>query len=142
LFVFAVALAFVGLIAAIDLLTGANAHLTRSVLDAGGLGDLADVAQRRLQLSAHSFLRPVVLFFLPLVAAIAVLAWLRRDRLHRMLGKAPPVEAGLAGALAATVAGTLANDSGALILEIGTAYLLVFATFAWAEGARGRDRPG
>ena len=29
--------------------------------------------------------------------------------------------------------GTLANDSGALLLEIGTAYLLVFAGFAWAE---------
>ena len=39
----------------IDLVSGANAHLTRSVLDAGGLDDLAEVAQRRLQLSAHSF---------------------------------------------------------------------------------------
>jgi hypothetical protein len=138
----AAACGFVGLIAAIDLLTGANAHLTRSVLDAGGLGDLADVAQRRLQLSAHSFSRPVVLVFLPLVAAIAVLAVLRRDRLHRVLGKIPAVEAGLAGALVATVAGTLANDSGALILEIGTAYLLVFATFVWAEERPVRDLGG
>ncbi|MFL5900642.1 MAG: hypothetical protein ACJ75S_05530 [Solirubrobacterales bacterium] len=142
LLVVVAAFLFVGFIAAIDLLTGANAHLTRSVLDAGGLGDLADVAQRRLQLSAHSFQRPVVLFFLPLVAAIAVLAWLRRDRLHRMLGKAPPMEAGLAGALAATLAGTLANDSGALILEIGIAFLLVFATFAWAEGEPKPGPPG
>jgi hypothetical protein len=138
----AAAFAFVGFIAAIDLLTGANAHLTRSVLDAGGLGDLADVAQRRLQLSAHSFLRPVVIFFLPLVAAFAALAVLRRDRLHHLLEKSPAMEAGLIGALVATVAGTLANDSGALILEIGTAYLLVFATFAWAEQSHGLDRPG
>ena len=43
------------------------------------------------------------------------------------------MRAGLAGALAATVAGTLANDSGALLLEIGTAYLLVFSGYAWAE---------
>jgi hypothetical protein len=142
LLIIAAALAFVGLIAAIDLLTGANAHLTRSVLDAGGLGDLADVAQRRLQLSAHSFLRPVLLLFLPLVAALAVLAVLRRDRLHDLLGKSPVVEAGLLGALVATAAGTLANDSGALILEIGTAYLLVFATFAWAEGSPRPDLPG
>ena len=35
----------------------------------------------------------------------------------------------------ATVVGTLANDSGALLLEIGTAYLLVFTGFAWAESA-------
>jgi len=42
-------------LAFIDLVSGANAHLTRSVLDAGGAGDLADVAQLRLSLSAHDF---------------------------------------------------------------------------------------
>ena len=68
LLVIAAPLAVLALIALADLLSGANAHLTRSVLDAGGLGDLADVAQRRLQLSAHSFARPIVLFFLPLIA--------------------------------------------------------------------------
>lgn len=125
---------FVGFIAAIDLLTGANAHLTRSVLDAGGLGDLADVAQRRLQLSAHSFARPVVLAFLPLVLALAALAAWKRDVLGAWLRGAPALQAGLLGALAATVAGTLANDSGALVLEVGCAYLLAFAGFAWAEG--------
>jgi hypothetical protein len=112
------------------------------VLDAGGFGDLANVAQRRLQLSAHSFTRPVVLFFLPLVAALAVLAMRRRQALHRLLEKFPTMEAGLLGALVATVAGTLANDSGALLLEIGTAYLLVFVAFAWAEGAPGPAPPG
>ena len=61
------------LLALADLVSGANAHLTRSVLDAGGLGDLADVAQRRLQLSAHSFARPIVFLFLPLIAALAIL---------------------------------------------------------------------
>ena len=45
------------------------------------------------------------------------------------------MRAGLLGALAATVVGTLANDSGALLLEIGTAYLLVFTGFAWAESS-------
>jgi hypothetical protein len=126
--------AVLALLALIDLLSGANAHLTRSVLDAGGLSDLADVAQRRLQLSAHSFARPVLLAFLPLVAAIAALAWVRRDRLRAWLEGVPAMRAGLVGALAATAIGTLANDSGALLLEIGTAYLLVFTGFAWAEG--------
>lgn len=128
--------AVLALLALIDLLSGANAHLTRSVLDAGGLRDLADVAQRRLQLSAHSFSRPVLLAFLPLVAAIAVLAWVRRDRLRVWLEGAPSMRAGLIGALAATAIGTLANDSGALLLEIGAAYLLVFTGFAWAESAQ------
>jgi hypothetical protein len=126
-------LAVLALLALVDLLSGANAHLTRSVLDAGGLGDLADVAQRRLQLSAHSFARPVLLAFLPIVALAAALAYLRRDRLRAWLAEVPAMRAGLLGALAATVVGTLANDSGALLLEIGTAYLLVFTGFAWAE---------
>jgi len=121
------------LLALIDLLSGANAHLTRSVLDAGGLGDLADVAQRRLQLSAHSFARPVLLAFLPVVAVVAALAYVRRDRLRAWVEGVPAMRAGLIGALAATLVGTLANDSGALLLEIGTAYLLVFTGFAWAE---------
>ena len=108
------------------------------MLDAGGLGDLADVAQRRLQLSAHSFARPVLLVFLPVVAALAALAYLRRDRLRAWLDGVPALRAGLLGALAATAVGTLANDSGALLLEIGTAYLLVFAGFAWAESAVNR----
>ncbi|MDX6601639.1 MAG: hypothetical protein QOF13_841 [Solirubrobacterales bacterium] len=126
-------LAVLALIVLVDLVSGANAHLTRSVLDAGGLGDLADVAQRRLQLSAHSFARPVVLFFLPIVAGLAVVAVLQRSRLRRWLAPVPSLRAGLIGALAATAVGTLANDSGALLLEIGTAYTLVFAGYAWSE---------
>lgn len=131
--VIAAPLVVLALLALIDLVSGANAHLTRSVLDAGGLGSLADVAQRRLQLSAHSFARPVLLVFLPVVAALALAAWIRRDRLGAWLADAPALRAGLLGALAATVVGTLANDSGALLLEIGAAYLLVFLGFAWAE---------
>lgn len=132
LLVVAAPLAVLALIALADLVTGANAHLTRSVLDAGGLGDLADVAQRRLQLSAHSFARPIVLFFLPLIAALVALAVWQRARLRKWLQPMPSLRAGLIGALAATVIGTLANDSGALLLEIGTAYILVFTAYAWS----------
>jgi hypothetical protein len=131
--VVAVPFAVFALLALIDLVSGANAHLTRSVLDAGGLGSLADVAQRRLQLSAHSFSRPVLLAFLPLVAGLAILAFLRRDLLRAWVAETPAMRAGLIGAVAATVIGTLANDSGALLLVIGTAYLLVFTGFAGAE---------
>jgi hypothetical protein len=125
--------AVLALLALVDLVSGANAHLTRSVLDAGGLGELSDVAQRRLQLSAHSFGRPVLLAFLPVVVVLAGLAIVRRDRLRAWFAGVPAVRAGLAGALVATVVGTLANDSGALVLEVGSAYLLVFAGFAWAQ---------
>ena len=123
----------VALLALVDLVSGANAHLTRSVLDAGGFSDLAEVAQRRLQLSAHSFTRPIVFVFMPLIAVLAAIAVLRRDRLRAWLRGRPAMRAGLIGAVAATAVGTLANDSGALLLEIGAAYLLVFVGYAWAE---------
>jgi hypothetical protein len=136
LLVVAVPFVVLGLSALIDLVSGANAHFTRSVLDAGGLNDLADVAQRRLQLSAHSFARPIVFVFLPLIAILIAVAVVRRDDLRAWLSGRPAMRAGLIGAVATTVVGTLANDSGALLLEIGSAYLLVFVGFAWSEGAR------
>ena len=100
---------------------------------------LGDVAQRRLQLSARSFARPVVFVFLPVVALLVALAVARRDRLRAWLAGAPALRAGLIGAAVATAVGTLANDSGALVLEIGAAYLLVFIGFAWARAAL--DKP-
>jgi hypothetical protein len=135
LLIVALPFAVLALLALIDLVSGANAHLTRSVLDAGGLGELGDVAQRRLQLSAHSFSRPIVFVFLPLIVVLAALAVARRDRLRAWLDGRPAIRAGMIGAVAATVVGTLANDSGALLLEIGAAYLLVFTGFVWAEAA-------
>jgi hypothetical protein len=127
-------LAVLALIALADLASGANAHLTRSVLDAGGLGDLGDVAQRRLRSTAHSFTRPIALLLLPLVAALAALVLAQRERLRGLLEDSPAIGAGLLGALGATLVGTLANDSGALILLIGSAYLLAFISFAWSAG--------
>ncbi len=126
-----------------DLVSGADAHLTRSVLDAGGLSEAADVAQRRLQLSARSFSRPIVFIFLPLIVGLAALVAIRRDRLRAWLTGVPALRAGLIGAAVATAVGTLANDSGALVLEIGAAFLLVFVGFAWAEGGpEGLDEAG
>ena len=134
--VIAIPFAMVALLALIDLVSGANAHLTRSVLDAGGLNSLGDVAQRRLELSVRSFGRPVLLAFLPLVAIFAGLVIWRRELIAGWLGGHPAMRAGLLGALVATVVGTLANDSGALLLVIGAAYLLVFGGYAWAESEK------
>ena len=54
LIVLAAPLAGLAMLAAIDLVLGGDAHLSRSVFDAGGAEDLGDVAERRLRLSASS----------------------------------------------------------------------------------------
>jgi hypothetical protein len=126
----------VALLAVADLVTGANSHFTRSVLDAGGLHSLGDTAQRRLEQTGRSFVRPILLIMLPVVAILAVVGWLRRATLARWVAEYPAMRAALIGAVVATIVATLANDSGALLLEIGAAYLLVFVGWAWAEAGR------
>lgn len=129
----------VAILAAADLLTGSDAHLTGTVLQADSGGDVLAVLGRRLREAGESFGRPLLIAGLPLTVAAGALSWLRRDRIADWLRGAPAMRAGLAGALAATLVGTLANDSGALLLEIGAAYLLAFLGFAWAEAD---DQPG
>jgi hypothetical protein len=128
------------ILAAADLLTDSDAHLTRTVLQADGGRDVLAVFGHRLREAGESFGRPLLIPGLPVVIASAALAWLRRDRIAAWLRGVPPMRAGLAGALAATLVGTLANDSGALLLEIGAAYLVVFVGFAWAEADDQRGR--
>jgi hypothetical protein len=126
------------LLAAADLLTGSDAHLTRTVLQADSGGDVLAVIGRRLREAGESFGRLLLIAILPFVLAGALLAWLRRDLIAAWLRDVPTMRAGLAGALAATLVGTVANDSGALLLEIGAAYLAAFVGYAWAES----ERPG
>lgn len=124
------------LLSAADLLTGADAHLTRTVLDADSGGDVLAVFGDRLREAGASFGRTILLVCLPFVLAAAALAWLRRDSLASWFDGRPAMRAGMLGALAATLVGTLANDSGALLLEIGAVYLAAFCGFAWAESER------
>jgi hypothetical protein len=130
--VIAAPVAAVAALVLIDLASGGNAHLTRSVLDAGGLGDLGQVLQRRLELSAHSFARYAdsAIFWIVIAVIVAGLAAWRSVR--AWFGARDVLWAGFAGALAATVAGTLANDSGALLLMIGAVLCAAFAGVAWA----------
>jgi hypothetical protein len=119
----------------IDLISGANAHLTRSVLDAGGASDLADIAQRRLQLSADDFAQAAgnPLFWLVIGGACACLArWRQVDALLR---PAPLARAGFLGACAAVAVGVLVNDSGATYLVLGSLALGATLVFAWAQTA-------
>jgi len=57
LLILAVPFVALAALATADLVTGGDSHLTRSVLQAGGLHNLGDVAQRRLRLSGHDRVR-------------------------------------------------------------------------------------
>jgi hypothetical protein len=123
-------------IALLDLLLGGDAHLSRSVLEAGGLDEVGQVAERRLRLCADSFSRystsPV------LWVTVALIAWavVRRRTVLSWFDGAPAARAGFLGAAAATLIGTLANDSGAMLLMIGTAVTSLAAGYAWATQIR------
>lgn len=115
----------------LDLTTGGNGHLTRSVVDSHSSNNLADIARRRFDSSFSGLGKPGVaaVFALALIAVI----WLG-TRLRAALAALPrSFAAGLVGAWFATVIGALANDSGPLILEIGAVYLLL--AYAYAQGA-------
>jgi hypothetical protein len=135
LLAFALPIPALALLSAADLITGANAHLTRTVLDAKSGSDVLAVFGHRLREAGESFGHTVLLAGLPIVIAAATIAWLRCDRMATWLRGLPAMRAGMLGALAATLVGTLANDSGALLLEVGGIYLLVFVAFVWAEAA-------
>ena len=121
------------LLAVIDLVSGGNAHLTRSVLDAGGAGTVADTIERRLRLSAHDFAQAAgnPLFWI-VIAGIAV-AIARWRRIEAWLRPAPIVRAGVIGACAAVAVGVLVNDSGATFLVLGSLALGASLAFAWAQ---------
>lgn len=142
LLAFALPLPAVALLAAADLLSGARTHLTAAILGSEGSGGTLAVVGHRLRETGESFGRPVLLPGLPAVAAAALLAWAWRARLAVWLTDHAALRAGLGGALAAILVGTLANDSGALLLEIGGLYLVAFAAFAWAEAPGAGKPPG
>jgi hypothetical protein len=124
------ALALAGLLL-IDLALG-GAHLSRSVLGAGQAGDVLDVLERRLTLMTHTFIHPVYPELLAAAVLVlgAGLVWHRR--VLSWFGQAWPARSGFLGALAGVLVGTFANDSGSVLLVIGTIYLAISAAFFWA----------
>jgi hypothetical protein len=124
------ALALAGLLL-IDLALG-GAHLSRSVLGAGQAGDVLDVLERRLTLMTNTFIHPVYPELLGAAVLVlgAGLVWHRR--VLAWFGQAWPARSGFLGALAGVLVGTFANDSGSVLLVIGTIYLAISAAFFWA----------
>jgi hypothetical protein len=127
-----IALPILGLlfIAGLDAVTGGESHLTRTVFEAQGFGDLAKVADRRFRASVEGAKSDGIWVIVLVSLALLVWGWVKRERLFSRLtenGEDPaarrPFRAGMVGALAGTVIGALANDSGPAILIIGTIYI-------------------
>jgi hypothetical protein len=100
---------------AIDLGLSGGSHLTRNLLRASDAGELLELVTRRYQLAWRVLTggdKPAL--FLGAVLAIAF-AWRNRRLLYGTLPHRA-WEAGLAGGLAAGVAGMLVNDSGPVLL--------------------------
>jgi hypothetical protein len=120
--------AALALLVAIDVATGGGAHFTRSVLEAEGSGDLLDVAERRWRISFAGLGR-VMTGLVVLSAVLLATGVVRRRELLGPAFDAPGLAAGIAATFAATVVGALANDSGPMMLLLGTAALLLAAGY-------------
>ena len=126
------------MIATLDLLTGGNAHFTRTVLHADSAGSLWDVVVRRYTL-AFSVFSQGAMAFITVVALLAVAYVLRyRERIYAPLRGSPSWRAGLIGGLSASVAGALFNDSGPLLFVFGV--FLLACTTAYIRGGPEADR--
>ena len=114
-----------------DLLLGGSSHLTRSLLDAGGLSEAGDVLERRIRLAESSFTRGANIPFIALSVIAIGLALAYRDRVRSWFPERAAF-AGFAGAAAAALVGTVSNDSGAILLILGSAFTAAAAGYAWA----------
>jgi hypothetical protein len=128
------ALALAGL-AAIDLATGGNSHFTRTVLRARGEGALVDIAVRRYEL-AFNVLKRGLMPFATAIALLAVAYGLRyRDRIYAPLRGDPAWTAALAAGLGSSIAGSLFNDSGPMLLIFGAFVLATVTVYVRGDPA-------
>jgi hypothetical protein len=115
---------------AIDLVLG-GAHLSRTVLGAGEAGDLADVIERRVSLMLGTFTDPVYPELLVASVALLIAGFVRREAILGWFGAAWAARCGFLGALTGVLLGTLANDSGSVLLVLGTIYLGASVAYYW-----------
>jgi hypothetical protein len=128
----------VGLLAlvAIDEVFG-GAHFTRSVLGAGETSQVADVFERRLDLMVHTFTHPVYPELLVIAGLALIAGFVRSATILGWFGERWPARHAYAGAVVGVLIGTVANDSGSVLLVIGTIYLAAMAGFAWSTRDNG-----
>jgi hypothetical protein len=116
-----------------------GAHLSRSVLGAGEASDVLDVLDRRVTLMADTFIHPVYPELLVTAGLLLMAGFARHRTVLGWFGDRRPARAGFLGALAGMLVGTVSNDSGSVLLVLGTIYIAVAAGFFWATSALRQD---
>jgi hypothetical protein len=127
-------LAGLAALAAADLVLGGDSHLTRSVLEAGGADEAGQAVERRIVLTRESFGSSNNVPYLVALGLVTCLAVAYRGRIAGWL-ESRAIRAGCAGAVTAAILGALSNDSGAVLLLLGAAYLAATVGFAWSQSA-------
>jgi hypothetical protein len=102
------------------------------VLGAGDAGDVLDVFDRRLRLMGRTFVHPVYPDLLVAAGLLLLAGAIRHERILAWFGERRWARDGYLGALVGVLVGTIANDSGSVLLVIGVIYLAVVAGFYWA----------
>jgi hypothetical protein len=130
----------VAALALLDLVTGAQSHFARNVLEAHGNVSIMQTIQRRYEFAYHALVRGKMPFVFALSVITVIVALVYRDRLYSRL-PGPSWRAALAGGLAGGAAGALTNDSGPLLFVVATFVLGVVTAYvvgAPPEGERAR----
>jgi hypothetical protein len=132
----------VGALVLLDLAVGGGAHLTHTLASSSGPGDLGKVLLRRWRLSIAGLTHGSTPFTIGVCIVLLVLGVVRRRELLAPLsgGRERPLRAAVVGSFFAVVIGTLANDSGPMIVMIGTVSLLLTLGYV-RSGTPTRARP-
>jgi hypothetical protein len=117
----------VGALLLIDLAVGGGAHFTNTLSRSSGPGDLGKVLVRRWRLSVAGLTHGTTPFSVGIAIALLAACAIRwRALLAPVSGERERgFRAAVVGAFFAVVAGALANDSGPMIVLIGTFSLLL-----------------
>lgn len=127
-------------LAALDLATGGDSHFTRTVLH-GSASDQLHTLKRRYEL-AWSIVIHGYGPLLTLLCALAVgYAIVHRDRIYATIRGDEVWRAALIGGLAASIAGSLFNDSGPTLLFIGVVALAFVTAYLRSPPSDARAWP-
>jgi hypothetical protein len=127
-----VPLVAVGALIGLDFAIGGGAHLTRTLSSSSGPGDLGKVIVRRWRLSVAGLGRGSMPYvFGACVALLAAGLVYRRRLLDRVaLERLRPFRAAIVGSFFAVIVGAVVNDSGPMIVIIGTVCLILLVGYA------------